>query len=306
MKLWIVAGLLASVTADVRNAPDIRAAEKFAEEFKTRNGVTSEYLQAYSWLARRSLAEHKLDAAARFADETYKLATAKLKQRPLDADRELPIALGAAIEVKALVAAERGERSEAVSFLRSELEQYRHTSIRTRIQKNINVLTLEGKVAPPIDRVEWLAMRPLPLAAYRGRPVLLFFWAHWCPDCKRQAPIIAQLKHDFPQLEVIAPTRRFGYAESGREVSSSEELSYIDRVRKEFYGSIQELAVPVSDETFMNYGASTTPTLVLIDRSGLIRLYHPGVLTYDELVSKLKPVLTYPQHKAAAGNKRGA
>ena len=40
---------------------------------------------------------------------------------------------------------------------------------------------------------------------------------------------------------------------------------------------------PVSEENFRNYGASTTPTLVLIDRAGIVRLYHPGAMTYEEL-----------------------
>ena len=41
--------------------------------------------------------------------------------------------------------------------------------------------------------------------------------------------------------------------------------------------------MPVSKENFNQYGASTTPTLVLVDRAGRIALYHPGVMAYDEL-----------------------
>ena len=39
----------------------------------------------------------------------------------------------------------------------------------------------------------------------------------------------------------------------------------------------------VSEENFNKYGASTVPTLVLIDRSGIVKMYHPGGLTYEEL-----------------------
>jgi thioredoxin-related protein len=41
--------------------------------------------------------------------------------------------------------------------------------------------------------------------------------------------------------------------------------------------------VPVAKSNFDVYGASTTPTLVLIDRKGLISMYHPGVMPYEEL-----------------------
>ena len=36
------------------------------------------------------------------------------------------------------------------------------------------------------------------------------------------------------------------------------------------------MAVPVSAANFPTYGASTTPTLVLLDPIGMVRFYHPG------------------------------
>jgi len=41
--------------------------------------------------------------------------------------------------------------------------------------------------------------------------------------------------------------------------------------------------VPVSNANFDKYGASTTPTLVLIDRQGHVALYHPGFMSYNDL-----------------------
>jgi thioredoxin-related protein len=46
----------------------------------------------------------------------------------------------------------------------------------------------------------------------------------------------------------------------------------------------------VSEANFRNYGASTTPTLVVIDRQGIVRLYHPGAMTLDELRAALNRV----------------
>jgi hypothetical protein len=51
------------------------------------------------------------------------------------------------------------------------------------------------------------------------------------------------------------------------------------------------MPVPVSKLNFDRYGASTTPTLVLINRRGVVAMYHPGVLSYDELRTEIEKVI---------------
>jgi thioredoxin-related protein len=53
--------------------------------------------------------------------------------------------------------------------------------------------------------------------------------------------------------------------------------------------------VPVSKANFNLYGASTTPTLVLVDRSGKIAYYHPGAVPYDELRASIEKVVGGPR-----------
>src|SRR5207248_5136689 len=134
------------------------------------------------------------------------------------------------IEVEALVMDGRGERDEAVTFLRRELKTWSATSIRTRIQKNIHVLSLEGKPAPALDVSHWLGPKPLPLARLRGKALVLFFWAHWCPDCKREAPDLARLASEYGSkgLLVIGPTQRYGYTAQGQDATPEQGTPYID------------------------------------------------------------------------------
>jgi thiol-disulfide isomerase/thioredoxin len=252
--------------------------------YREGGGVTPEWLEALSWMGRGELGVKNYDQAEKYANETYELCVAEIKRTPLDRDKYLPTALGAAIEVEANVLAARNQRTEAISYLQDQLKTYYATSIRARIQKNINLLTMEGKSAPALQNV----------TLAKGKPVLLFFWAHWCGDCKAEAPILARLKSEFgPKgLELVAPTQKYGYVQAGTEAPPEAELRYIEQVRRERYADIITTPAPVNEENFRKYGASTTPTLVLIDRAGIVRLYHPGRMTYEELrplVEKLFP-----------------
>ena len=290
--LLLAAAAWANVIADVRGAiaqNNFSLGDSYIQKYRADRGITPEMLEALSWLGRGALAAKQFDRAEAYAKQTHQLALDELKKRPLDAEYHLPIALGAAIEVQSQVMNERGERSSAIEFLRKELAAYRSTSIRTRIQKNINLLGLEGKAAPALDERESLGPKPQPLATLKGKPVLLFFWAHWCGDCKQEAPILAQLEKEYASkgLVLVAPTQRYGYVARGEEAGPAEELKYIDEVRHKYYAALLDVPAPVSDENLKNYGASTTPTLVLIDRQGIVRLYHPGKMTIEELRSAL-------------------
>lgn len=299
--------LLASLVGDVRALiarNDLAGAERMARQAMARPGPPSDAAAALSWVARAALAAKRYDQADMLAAGTRAAADTLLRTRTIDSDPALATAVGASIEVHAQVLAARGERAEAVTFLRRELAAFRATTLNERIAKNLNLLDLEGKPAPPVDSARWLGPRPPTLAAVRGRPVLLFFWAHWCPDCKAQAASLAKLRQVARDLVLLGPTKLYGYTARGEEAAPEAELEYIDKVRRQSYGASPEMAVPVGDSAFQNYGASTTPTLVLIDRTGIVRWYHPGAVAEAELTARVRAVAGTPASAAQAAGKR--
>jgi thioredoxin-related protein len=66
---------------------------------------------------------------------------------------------------------------------------------------------------------------------------------------------------------------------------------HISQVRDQFYAFLRDEAVPVSEANHKQYGVSTTPTLVVLDRQGIVRLYRPGTMTIEELEAVIKPLL---------------
>ena len=294
--LLIAAGFAgAALVRDVRDAlakKDLAGAEALIKTYRTQNGVTPEMLEAYSWLGRAALADKRYDDAERFAAETKRMVLDQLKTKSLDKDPNLPIALGAAIEVQGHVLAARGERDQGVDYLKRELKTYAKSSIvATRTQKNIHLLSLEGKPAPKLDTSEWISEeRVQPL---KGKPVLYFLWAHWCGDCKQQGPILTRLRNEFEPkgLVIVAPTQFYGYAERGRDVGPEEERTHIRKILAEHYSDLRGIPMPLSSANFRNWGVSTTPTLVLVNRHGVVMMYHPGRMTYEELLPKVQEAL---------------
>ena len=289
----IVWSSLAGAQKAVPSPAQVAQAEAQAEAYRARNGVDPQLLQFMAEIARAKLDLAQVTAAQDYARQTEQLCRQQLTHRALDAEPRLPLALGGALEVQAQALAKNGNHGAALALLRQALRQYGTTSLQARLQKNLNLLTLEGRPAPPLVENQYIGPKPPSLSALRGRPVLLFFWAHWCADCKHEEPIISRLESEYgPKgLAILGPTQRYGYAAYGEPANPQAELQYIDSVRRQYYADLSAMPVPVSKLNFDRYGASTTPTLVLINRRGVVAMYHPGVLSYEDLRAEIEKVI---------------
>src|SRR5580700_9051802 len=92
--LVLVAPAWAGVVEEVRTAlaqNSFSAAEALLNSYRARNGVTPEYVEAYSWMGRAALNARDYDQAAAYARQTRALALEQLKQHPLDSEPHLPL-----------------------------------------------------------------------------------------------------------------------------------------------------------------------------------------------------------------------
>jgi thiol-disulfide isomerase/thioredoxin len=129
--------------------------------------------------------------------------------------------------------------------------------------------------------------------AHKGHPVLLFLWAHWCSDCKNEVAIVQKLMANYgPRgLVVVAPTQHYGYVAGGQDAPPDVETKYIGEVFAKYYAGLGSVEIPLSEANFARFGVSTTPTMVVVDEQGIVRLYNPGNASYELLSAKIEAAL---------------
>ncbi|MFI5119731.1 MAG: TlpA family protein disulfide reductase [Thermoanaerobaculia bacterium] len=261
------------------SAGDLASGEAAVEEYRRTTGVDPEYLDAIGWLARGAQMLGRREKAAGYAAEVRKAIPAE--------DPALLVPLGAAIEVEGKLRLAADGRGSALRYWEAELLGAKDPSLRSRIRKNMNLVSLEGERAPEIG-----GAGPR-LASFSGRPVLLFFWAAGCGDCKAESAKLARLHAQYASkgLGIVAPTRLYGGGPDHKDATPEQESAQIEKFWVETYSGLSDVPRPVDTETMVRYGVSATPTYALVDRKGIVRLYAPTRLAEADLSRRIESLL---------------
>jgi thiol-disulfide isomerase/thioredoxin len=118
------------------------------------------------------------------------------------------------------------------------------------------------------------------LSDYKGKVVLLNFWATWCPPCRAEVPDLVRWQREYREegLQVIGVT-----------YPPTDWAAVRDFVRE------HKVTYPIllgSKETKVLFDSGETlPFTVVIDREGRVREKIEGILLPDEFEEKVRPLL---------------
>ncbi|MBM6996316.1 TlpA family protein disulfide reductase [Paenibacillus sp. DXFW5] len=147
-------------------------------------------------------------------------------------------------------------------------ETIRHQSSATN--ENLPIGIEKGQRAPNFTLND-LNGNPIQLADYRGKKVLINFWASWCPPCRAEMPHMQQFYEDYQKDTVI-----LGVNLTSTEDSPKDVRPFIEEFGLTFPIVMDEEGALMADYTVIAY-----PTTFVLDEQGVIREIFRGAINYE-------------------------
>jgi cytochrome c biogenesis protein CcmG, thiol:disulfide interchange protein DsbE len=135
-------------------------------------------------------------------------------------------------------------------------------------------------VGRPAPRVELPGLRGgrVRLAELRGRPVVLNFWASWCPPCLAEMPEFQRVHRRLGERVAFLGVNQRDQAQAAEELARSTGVTY-------------PLAVDTAGRSFDAFGGLGMPTTVLIGADGTVADIFAGQLDEPLLRERIRRYL---------------
>ena len=122
----------------------------------------------------------------------------------------------------------------------------------------------------PLFEVAGLDGKMVSLAGYKGRVVVLNFWATWCGPCVREMPMFQKAASQYASEMVVLGIDMQESANKVRSFMADLDIQY-------------DILIDQSGQVGKAYQVFMLPTTYFIGADGLIQAHHIGIMTEDQL-----------------------
>ena len=133
----------------------------------------------------------------------------------------------------------------------------------------------------PALKLKNIQGRTFHLTHYKGKVVLINFWATWCPPCRTEIPELVKWQREYRHrgLRIIGVTYPPETLSEVRRFTRKTKVNYT-------------IALGTKATKLLFTESETLPMTVVIDRAGNVRGIIEGVIFPEEFDEKIKPLLT--------------
>ena len=163
-----------------------------------------------------------------------------------------------------------------IGYKQGKGQWYRITEDRKRQLLTSETGTRVGNRAPNFTLVT-LDGKSVMLCKLRGNPVVLNFWASWCPPCRAEAPEFGRTARTYASKGV----KFIGVAASSPTGDANE---FVQKYGMRYPNGI-------SDKIARQYRVSSLPTTFFIDKMGNIQKVQVGMLREADLTNAIQAML---------------
>ncbi|MFC3746159.1 peroxiredoxin family protein [Paenibacillus sp. GCM10012306] len=138
-----------------------------------------------------------------------------------------------------------------------------------------------GQVAPDFT-LQDLSGNPVQLSDFRGKRVLLNFWATWCPPCRVEMPHMQSIYENYQSEDVVI----LGVNMTLTEKALGDVQPFVQEQKLTF-----PIVLDEEGELLQTYQIVAYPTTYVLDADGVVREKVRGAMNYEmmsELLAEVK------------------
>lgn len=127
----------------------------------------------------------------------------------------------------------------------------------------------------PVPTVDALTSSPVSLADFKGKPLVINFWATWCPPCRREMPALARAQQSYPNIHIVL-------------INQSESAAQVRAFLAEQGLALDNMLMDITGNVSREFGVVVLPTTLFYAPDGELVYRHVGGVSDASLAKAIR------------------